>query len=377
MGHGGLTTGSRERKDYVRILLHCNESVSPSQDTSRISTMAATSEETSKPPSGKRFAKRRVLHAEEDISKLKVIKTVDSIPKKYAMSVAAASVAESVTYPLDLTKTRLQLQGEVAVGEKGVRYRGMFGTAIGIVREEGVLMLWRGMPPALIRHAIYTGIRMNAYEEVRNTMTREDKINGFPLHKKVVAGMLAGGLGQFVASPTDLVKTHIQMEGKRRLQGKPARVHGMIDAIKKIVAEAGVLGLWRGCWPNVQRAALVNLGDLSTYDSVKRAILNNTSLQDNYLTHCLSSACAGLVGATMGTPADVVKARIMNQPTDPSGKGLVYKNSMDCLMKTIENEGFWALYKGFIPCWLRMAPWSLTFWLSFEQIRSMSGAKSW
>ena len=29
------------------------------------------------------------------------------------------------------------------------------------------------------------------------------------------------------------------------------------------------LGLWRGCWPNVQRAALVNLGDLSTYDSVK------------------------------------------------------------------------------------------------------------
>ena len=27
------------------------------------------------------------------------------------------------------------------------------------------------------------------------------------------------------------------------------------------------------------------------------------------------------VGATMGTPADVVKARIMNQPTDKSGRG--------------------------------------------------------
>ena len=27
-----------------------------------------------------------------------------------------------------------------------------------------------------------------------------------------------------------------------------------------------------------------------------------------------------------------------------------------------------ALYKGFLPCWLRMAPWSLTFWLSFEQV---------
>ena len=30
----------------------------------------------------------------------------DTIGKKYAMSVAAAAVAETVTYPLDLTKTR-------------------------------------------------------------------------------------------------------------------------------------------------------------------------------------------------------------------------------------------------------------------------------
>jgi len=49
------------------------------------------------------------------------------------------------------------------------------------------------------------------------------------------------------------------MEGRRRLQGKPPRVHGVVDAFKKIVAANGLVGLWRGCWPNVQRAALVNL----------------------------------------------------------------------------------------------------------------------
>ena len=52
------------------------------------------------------------------------------------MSVGAASIAETVTYPLDLTKTRLQLQGEVAAGEKVVKYRGMIQTAFGIVKEE-------------------------------------------------------------------------------------------------------------------------------------------------------------------------------------------------------------------------------------------------
>ena len=35
--------------------------------------------------------------------------------------------------------------------------------------------------------------------------------------------MSAGALGQFMASPTDLVKVQIQMEGKRRLEGKPPR----------------------------------------------------------------------------------------------------------------------------------------------------------
>ena len=79
----------------------------------------------------------------KDISKLKVMQSAeaDGIAAKYCMSVLAAWISESVTYPLDLTKTRLQLQGEIAAGEKSVKrgdvnYRGMFRTAIGIAKEE-------------------------------------------------------------------------------------------------------------------------------------------------------------------------------------------------------------------------------------------------
>jgi len=50
---------------------------------------------------------------------------------------------------------------------------------------------------------------------------------------------------------------------------------------------------------------------------------------------------------------------------------------VDCLRQTVSKEGFVALYKGFLPCWIRMAPWSLTFWLSFEQIRKMIGASGY
>lgn len=47
------------------------------------------------------------LYQEQDIGKLAVLRQSDSsVPTKFAMCVAAASVAECVTYPLDLTKTR-------------------------------------------------------------------------------------------------------------------------------------------------------------------------------------------------------------------------------------------------------------------------------
>jgi solute carrier family 25 uncoupling protein 27 len=83
---------------------------------------------------------------------------------------------------------------------------------LGIAKEEGWRMLWRGMLPALLRHAIYTGTRMSAYEEIRTSVTRNNSDpGGFPMWKKVLVGMSAGGFGQFVASPTDLVKTQLQV----------------------------------------------------------------------------------------------------------------------------------------------------------------------
>lgn len=40
------------------------------------------------------------------------------------------------------------------------------------------------------------------------------------------------------------------------------RVRGVLHAFVKIFSEGGIRGLWAGWVPNVQRAALVNLGGL-------------------------------------------------------------------------------------------------------------------
>lgn len=62
----------------------------------------------------------------------------------------------------------------------------------------------------------------------------------------VPGGVSAGAIAQYIASPTDLVKVQLQMEGRRRLMGLPPRVNGIFDAFNKVWATGGVRGLWKG-----------------------------------------------------------------------------------------------------------------------------------
>lgn len=138
---------------------------------------------------------------------------------------------------------------------------------------------------------VYSGVRMTFYEYIREELLGKNKDGTIPVWKAIIGGCVAGMTAQFLASPADLVKVQVQMEGRRRLQGLEPRVTNARHAFMKIYSEGGVRGLWKGWLPNVQRAAFVNLGDLATYDTAKHLILNNSNLKDNLFTHAMARYC--------------------------------------------------------------------------------------
>ncbi|XP_071717098.1 mitochondrial uncoupling protein 3 [Rutidosis leptorrhynchoides] len=288
---------------------------------------------------------------------------------KIALASLSAMVAETTTFPIDITKTRLQLQSPD-------RPSSAFQIVTGIVRKQGFTGLYKGLSPAVIRHIFYTPIRTVGYEQLRHAVvTNHDANPSLSLPIKAIIGGVSGVIAQVVASPADLVKVRMQADGHMVNQGIEPRYTGPFDALRKIIRAEGFNGLWRGVLPNVQRAFLVNMGELACYDHAKHFVIHNQIANDNIYAHTLASMMSGLSATIISCPADVVKTRMMNQRVDEHGK-FKYKNSYDCLVKTVRFEGLRALWKGFVPTWARLGPWQFVFWVSYEKLRLFAGLSS-
>lgn len=270
----------------------------------------------------------------------------------------ASIVAEFGTFPIDLTKTRLQVQGQSQYTE--VRYRGMFHALFRIGKEEGIRALYSGISPALLRQASYGTIKIGTYNSLKRLFVSHPEDETMVIN--VFCGVVSGVLSSSLANPTDVLKIRMQAQGSL-LQGS------MMSNFINIYQTEGTRGLWRGVIPTAQRAAIVVGVELPVYDITKKHLLRSGLMGDTILTHFISSFTCGLAGALASNPVDVVRTRMMNQRV-LSGSPM-YKGTLDGVMQTWKNEGFFALYKGFWPNWLRLGPWNIIFFITFEQLKKL------
>lgn len=73
---------------------------------------------------------------------------------------SAALCAGFFTNPLEVVKTRMQLQGElISRGKYQVRYKNVFHAAFVIAKHDGILALQAGLVPASFFQIFLNGVR--------------------------------------------------------------------------------------------------------------------------------------------------------------------------------------------------------------------------
>eukprot|EP01089_Gocevia_fonbrunei_P001737 TRINITY_DN1162_c0_g1_i1.p1 TRINITY_DN1162_c0_g1~~TRINITY_DN1162_c0_g1_i1.p1 ORF type:complete len:295 (+),score=19.29 TRINITY_DN1162_c0_g1_i1:132-1016(+) len=262
----------------------------------------------------------------------------------------------AVTNPFDVIKVRLQLEGELSKGTER-HYKGTFRGIWTVIKDEGIAGIYKGLPASLIREAVYSGIRLGAYEPLKSLFGATDA-SITPLWMKICAASLSGAIGSAIANPVDIIKI--------RMQGRHTIYKNVFDAFYVIGKTEGIKGFYRAVIPSVQRAALLTAVQIPAYDHTKHILLNNVStLHEGITLHFISSMIAGFLTAVATCPIDVIKTRLMNQTS-----GIIYKNALDCSIKSVKAEGIRGLYKGLIPHWLRLGPHTCVTFLVFERLRS-------
>ncbi|CAF97648.1 unnamed protein product [Tetraodon nigroviridis] len=240
------------------------------------------------------------------------------------------------TFPIDLAKTRLQVQGQVGDSKyREIRYRGMLHAMLRIGREEGPRALYSGIAPALLRQASYGTIKIGTYQSFKRLLV--DAPEEETLLTNVICGILSGVISSTIANPTDVLKIRMQAQGNL-IQGS------MMGNFIDIYQQEGTRGLWKGVSLTAQRAAIVVGVELPAYDITKKHLILSGYMGDTVYTHFLSSFVCGLAGALASNPVDVVRTRLMNQRG-----GALYQGTWTASCRRGATRGSWPSTRASFP----------------------------
>ncbi len=167
----------------------------------------------------------------------------------------------------------------------------------------------------------------------------------------ILTGASAGATEALVVVPFELVKIRLQ---DRASAGK---YNGSVDAVTKIIRQEGFFALYNGLESTMWRHILWNAGYFGVIFQIKellpKAVPGDKTTQIR--NDLVAGAAGGTFGTVLNTPMDVVKSRIQNSPKI---KGSVpkYNWAWPAVATVLKEEGFPALYKGFLPKVLRLGP---------------------
>ncbi|XP_076451831.1 solute carrier family 25 member 35-like [Babylonia areolata] len=285
----------------------------------------------------------------------------------------ATCAAGFFTNPLEVVKTRMQLQGELkATGQYNIHYRNAFHAFWTIARNDGVTALQSGLVPALYYQFFMNGVRLGIYQVLIN-MGFTHKEGELSIPRSIAAGALAGCLGASLASPFYMVKTHLQSQAVKEIAVGFQHSHGsMSEGLRAIYSEHGMLGLWRGVSGAAGRVTVGSAAQLSSFSAAKDMVVKTKIFPENsWLNAFVASMLSGLAVTMFMTPFDVVSTRLYNQGLDSGGRGLLYSGVGDAFIKIFRTEGLWGFYKGWAASYFRLGPHtvlSLVFWDEFRKL---------
>lgn len=145
-----------------------------------------------------------------------------------------------ITNPLEITKIRLQVHGEMNPNKPLSLFT--------VVNELGIRGLYKGSRACMMRDVPFSAIYFPVYTYLRSGFENDGEISGT---NQILVGSIAGVAAAGTTTPMDVVKTRLQV---KTVPGE-LTYNGIIDCYQKIIKHEGPKSLFKGIIPRVLRSS--------------------------------------------------------------------------------------------------------------------------
>ncbi|KAI5969408.1 TPC1 [Candida margitis] len=261
----------------------------------------------------------------------------------------AGGVSRAITAPLDTIKIRLQLE------TRGFHQRSSIATVVkSLLRNEGVIALWKGNVPAEILYILYGGVQFTSYSILSTNLSRLEQhyqINLSPATHSMVVGAGAGLASTLATYPFDLLRTRLVANRTRDLIS-------MRSTIGQILKAEGISGMFTGIKPAIISVASTTGLMFWSYELAR-------SLSQEYKNiPFIEGICGFIAGVTskgITFPLDTLRKRCQVYSIVHGTRSV---GALRLFFDIIRQEGVFGLYRGYSVSILKTAPTSaLSLWI--------------
>ncbi|KAH8822693.1 mitochondrial tricarboxylate transporter [Flagelloscypha sp. PMI_526] len=147
------------------------------------------------------------------------------------------------------------------------QYRGLVHGTMSIVRNEGILGIYRGLFPVVMRQGANSAVRFTTYttlkQFVQSTMRTGQQL---PSTITFGIGAVAGLVTVYTTMPLDVIKTRMQSLSAR------SQYRNSFHCAYRIFTEEGILRFWTGTTPRLSRLVLSGGIVFTVYENVTKVL---------------------------------------------------------------------------------------------------------
>ncbi|KAM5562383.1 hypothetical protein ABKV19_017554 [Rosa sericea] len=223
-----------------------------------------------------------------------------SVFERALIGAGGGGIAGAFTYfclhPLDTIKTKLQTKGASEV------YASAFDAVLKTFQSKGVLGFYSGISAVIVGSTASSAVYFGTCEMGKSFLSK------LPNYPPILIPPTAGAMGNIVSSAIMVPKELITQRMQAGARGRSWQV------LLKIVENDGVWGLYAGYSATLLRNLPAGVLSYSSFEYLKAAVLSKTKqAQMEPIQSVICGALAGAISASITTPLDVVKTRLMTQ----------------------------------------------------------------